>query len=85
MNNQPELFPVASVTKDTPRLAWMKWYGIRILEDKWAEDEEEKWACWTTQDPSHDETDVGMGSTEHDAIAAWAIKHGVRLWNEQGI
>lgn len=79
-----ELFPIASITKLTPRAAWMKKYGLDTFTawDEW--NDKDMWYCWNPiKNDITDDDDIGIGETEHDAICEWAIKNNVRLWNEE--
>lgn len=87
MSHQKEFFDPATVTQDTPRLAWLKLHRIKTLEWQEPEDEDERWCCWSLNDcefPECDE-DATHAATEHNAIAQWAIEAHVRLWNEKSI
>lgn len=76
-----ELFPIASITKLTPRAAWMK-KNCLVLREEWSEwDDKVMWTC--TKDVGGFRSRYGWGETEHDAICEWAIKNNVRLWNEE--
>ena len=89
MNPPGELFDPSSVKQDSPRLAWMKKHGLQTMEDKyWSDDVDwEPWACFSpteTGENDFNEDSVGTGKTEHDSIVDWTVKHGVKLWNEEG-
>lgn len=84
MTAQPEFFDLSTVTKDTPRLAWMKRWQLETYKSKHFEDEDEPWVCWSKFESSHPHDGCATtGETEHDAITKWAIKKGIRLWNEE--
>lgn len=77
-----ELFPIESVTKKSPRLLWMEKYELLTFE--YGEDEEGlPWTAYRQKDIDTDIENYSKGKTEHDAIAEWAIKNKVRLWNEE--
>lgn len=80
-----ELFNPKDVTMDSPKLAWMKKHGIVTDEDKHhtEDSEDDRWYA-ITRHPDGKRI-VGTGATEHDALADWSIKRGVRLWNEEGL
>lgn len=86
-----ELFPVESITADSPRLAWMKRHDIHTYESP-CDCGGEPWSAWTgeLQDAmAHggDNPQAGgyaTGATEEDAICALANARGFRLWNEEG-
>lgn len=82
-----ELFPVADVSHESPRLAWLKRHRVETHHLPLAQiDGDEPWRATTTGRAPHqlgDRLHVGTGETEHDAIADLADLLGVPLWNEE--
>lgn len=80
-----ELFPEEETTKLSPRLQWMKRYGLKI----------EDYDCMQapTMMPLRSvvccmstilrESCPGTGESEQEAIFDWAERNGIRLWNEE--
>lgn len=88
MNETQELFQPAAVASDSPRIAWCRRYRI-IISDMTtqpvaaaavATGEIDRWWCESDklQFPM-----FGSGPTEADAIADFARRNGLRLWNEE--
>jgi hypothetical protein len=79
-----ELFAAKEVEQDSPRLAWRKRHCILAKKSKLL-----PWAAWFARDseigdiPPDDPRRVGHGESEWEAIVDLAIKHGVKLWNEE--
>lgn len=66
---------------DSPRLRWMKKHGV-IVNHMPAVPK----TCNTFWHAASSQTTRdGTGPTEDDAIADWAKRNGVRLWNEESI
>ena len=68
-----ELVNPATVAQDSPRLKWMKSYGLEITP------------CvghLYGQFRCSGGTISAVCPTEDDAIVRWALLKGVRLWNE---
>lgn len=67
-----ELFPIAEVTAESPRLAWLKRHGVKTAQGALG------WSAWRQRDSC-----ACHGDTENDAIADLADLMGVPLWNEE--
>ena len=89
-----ELFPIASVKQDSPRLAWMKRHRVKTKhfpdvqpgdEDEWGNNVWPWIAFDTLCEENLDATDLCGGATEDDAIAKFARRHKLRIWNEETI
>lgn len=86
-----ELFPPESVSMKSPRLEWLERHRL-VLHDFGAGGESpetgmdfKRWVC-RVQEPDFTERDCGAhGDTQEDAIADWARRNGVKLWNEEGV
>ena len=79
-----ELFSAESVTVKSPRLRWMEKYKVQTHRSATVPADEEPWSCWSGElqmSINHDW--IANGTTEDEAITAWAIKNGVRKWNEE--
>ena len=81
-----ELFSVPEVK--SPRLRWIEKHGVEVKPtldwDPDAEDENgDVVHAWYASDDQW--RHKHGGDTENDALAAWAIARGVRLWNEEGL
>ena len=92
MSNQPELFPVETITVYSPRLKWMR--DHRLVTEKLADtpgtespetgDEIPCWVC-RRRLPSgahYRPRDIGGGDTEELACIDWAKNAGVKPWNQ---
>ena len=80
--------PMSVEAIESPRLKWIKKHQINTMLDKHHDKdcEYEPWAAWSADlSEALNEDNLGLGKTEHDAIADWAVKNGVRLWNEEGL
>lgn len=76
-----ELFPAESVSVDSPRLKWMKKYGVQVYDFKSPGESPEtgshkRWAAGTGI------LNYCEGDTELEAISEWAKSHGIALWDE---
>jgi hypothetical protein len=71
-----ELFDIKE--SKSPRLAWLEKHKIATLRGK-----PDSWAAWTIGKPTKVDQIIGYGESEDEAIADWAIKTGMRLWNEE--
>ena len=88
--SEPLLFDVPP--QDSPRLAWMKIYDIHT-QDTGQEGEcpemghdFKRWGCWSgDMGDAMASDEFSEGDTEGEAIADWAKRHGVLLWNEIGL
>lgn len=84
-----ELFDAQMVEGKSPRLRWMEKHNL-VTHDfgEGGESPEtgmeyKRWVC-RVQEPDLTERDCGaQGDTEADAIADWANRNNVRLWNEE--
>lgn len=85
-----ELFPIESMTQDSPRLQWMKRHGVQTHFTSCGPSDDNDWQPWVAAfgDPFQvvnqdgDEA-MGFGHTEDEAIRNLACIHQVRLWNEE--
>lgn len=78
-----EFFTQEEVKGDSPRVAWMKKHDLCTVRSQGVPDDEEPWNCWAGKFSMRDFERLGAtGATEDEAITRWAIKNGVRLWNE---
>lgn len=83
--NEPELFNVPVVK--SPRLKWLEKHGVttRRADHVVSADEEDDFGHrvhqWTASNGVH----MRGGLTENDALAAWALAQGVKMWNEEGL
>lgn len=90
-----ELFPIESVTCDSPRLAWMKRHNLETeripeggpgCESPETGDDIPAWVCRVKkQNPNFStycDREIGGGDTEDEAIQQWALNAGIRLWFE---
>jgi hypothetical protein len=66
------LFPLPE--QKSPRLLWIEKHGV-IMEES-----SERWHAYRMFDGGHY---GGTGKTQDDALADWARKNNVRLWNEE--
>lgn len=79
-----ELFAPDSVSMNSPRLVWLKQHDIHTYKSPCVEEDDEPWSCWAGSFESVSKlSDYETGQTEDEAITKWAVRHGVRLWNEQ--
>ena len=79
-----ELFPAETVTVKSPRLRWMEKHDVKTNEYK--QSTPTPWSAWSGNLMLAINRDmVYFGSTEDDAITAWAKANHVRLWNEESI
>lgn len=80
-----ELFPISAVSKESPKLVWIRRHGIKTNFDDSLELEEHPWSAWQGNlDYAIEADNFGTGETEEDAIVNWARRNEVRLWNEEG-
>ena len=81
-----ELFPPSTVAGESPRLRWIKQYGLTVLPTNqvphWQDDPR---MAYKLEAVSNFSACRGFGDTEDDALADWAHTRGVRLWNEAAI
>lgn len=73
-----ELFPASTVTVESPRLSWIRRHSLTLER---CDHSRLKFCAWSP----FPMTDVSYGVTEDDALADWARRNGVRLWNEEEI
>jgi len=59
----------------SPRLAWLKKYDVQVKEFS---NRSVPWTAWDGQDCF-----MGHGETELDALTAYALNRGIKLWNEE--
>ena len=78
-----ELFTPSTITQDSPRLAWMKRYDVETREV--VEDETGAADGWMATGWNRDRKFAVESASEDEAIAALALRMGVRLWNERGV
>ena len=71
----------------SPRLAWMRKHGVWIRENREINPGDESPETGETIYPfkAFGNQFVGYGNTEDEAIADFAKRAGVRLWNEVGV
>ncbi len=69
---QTDLFPNINDIP-SPKLLWIKDNKISILQNP-----KSPYKPWTAED----DRIIGFGETEEDALCDFAIKKGIRLWNE---
>lgn len=87
-----ELFPVESVTMDSPRLAWMKRHGLCAYHSPALDGAEceftdvpiRPWTCCSASQP----IDIlfgrfGVGNTEEEACLDYAMKEDIPNWTQQ--
>ena len=72
-----DLFP--DCRQDSPRLAWMKRHGVEVVELPVKQDGQYPF-CAGTASLMHA---FGYGDTEDDALADFAKRNGIPLWNEE--
>jgi hypothetical protein len=76
-----ELFEIQEVL--SPRAAWLKRHDVQTLFSAGCDD---PWSAWSGPLAAAVENETfATGLTAEDAVVQWAIKHGVRLWNEERI
>lgn len=80
-----ELFSKEEVSKDSPRLAWLKKHQIVTYFCEHLDPEECPWCAWIGEkdNPPEDPELCGYGLTEGDAIVALCKANGIKLWNEE--
>jgi hypothetical protein len=81
-----ELFHIADIAHDSPRLAWIKRNRVETHHLPLAHVED--MAPWRAtikgkRPPGFGGLHVGLGETEEDAIADLADLLGIPLWNEE--
>lgn len=83
-----ELFPAEQVSKDSPRLAWIKSHNVQTIHNSDVQLGEE---CpesgetlypWCASIGRFNGANGHFGNSEDEAITALAIAKGIRLWNE---
>ena len=77
-----ELFDAQMIEGKSPRMKWLEKHGIKTAE---AFDEFYDEIRWSACRAGQHRLEHGRGITEADAIADWARRNGVRLWNEEGL
>ena len=78
-----ELFDIPPC--ESPRLKWLKKHDVKTLCSGNAEDfDGEPWNAWAgDMGEAISGGEYVTGATEQDAIANWAIRRRVKLWNEE--
>ena len=76
-----ELFKPEMVAGDSPRLKWIKRHQLKTERAFDEYYDEMRWCAWRDLATCFDSE--GSGITEDDAIADWARRNGVKLWNEE--
>lgn len=76
-----ELFPSASVTTVSPRLAWIKKHAIRTYKNQLVDIAVDR--QWIALSVDFGPGIHAYGATEDEALAALATTHGIKLWNEE--
>lgn len=84
-----ELFKPSEVQSESPKLRWMRAHGLEVrdLSDRIPEDCE-PFTCALTADFNNPVSmnplvrHMAYGNTADEAIANYARKHGLKLWNE---
>jgi len=71
-----DLFPDSM--QDSPKVIWMKRHAIQVKDDEIARVEGGKIAFSL----SNPQWETGVGSDEGDAIADFARRNNMKLWNE---
>lgn len=88
--NADELFSHLEVASESPRLKWMRENRVLLHSPPsdmvGTEDDHGDMihAYYATPDSDRgpDKNNIGVGATADEALADFAIKHGLRLWNE---
>lgn len=82
-----ELFPAQEVAGKSPRLKWLENHRLSVWKNAAAEVPCEAWlaAVFEVDGQLPKDSLIGEGHTEADAIADWARRNNVRLWNEEGV
>jgi hypothetical protein len=80
-----ELFDIPE--SKAPRLRWMEKHDIRRHRAD-LDDENLPWSAWFPENEHEsglpmDPEACGYGVTENDAIVDLAVKHKIKLWNEE--
>lgn len=76
-----ELFPASEVESPLPRLRWMRRHNLIVFPYSGENNDfEEEFACM----PQNSHRFV-LGKTPDDAIANWATKMRIPLWNEESL
>ena len=79
-----ELFKPEMVAGDSPRLKWIKRHQLDVwfLAETGIEDDSPCWVCQHKR--GNEVVECGAsGPTEDDALADWARRNRVKLWNEE--
>lgn len=78
-----ELFPPSTVAVESPRLRWMKRNGVCVEScDRVPRHPDDPRMAYDFEATSPSSRCNGLGDTKDEAIADWARRNGVRLWNE---
>lgn len=81
MSDEGMLFGDMPVAK-SPRLKWIERHGMHLepLENESPEyGDGNVWKAWNNH------TQACYGTTQDDALAAWARANGARMWFEEGV
>lgn len=79
-----ELFPVQQVSADSPRLRWLKKWGVQIKDNgQGGEDEGGEWLRFAAI--SEKSRAFGQGNTEDEALQDLALKNRWLMWTEGGV
>ena len=89
--NADELFNSLEVASESPRLQWMRQNGVTLhsppsdmvgMASNYGDTTEAYYAVPTDGLGGFNTKSAGMGATADEALADYAVKHGLRLWNE---
>ncbi len=87
-----ELFDINSVSMDSPRLAWKKKHSVETEKLERAGDEDDngdtipQWVCRIKKlanGARYFPNQIAGGDTEDEALAEYAAKNSIPLWNEE--
>lgn len=80
-----DLFPAEQMAMDSPRLAWVKRYNVRVHHVATCP------APWSAWFPGNEENGLpsepelcGYGQTEEEALRDLGVRNDFPLWNEEG-
>lgn len=90
-----ELFSPEAVASDSPRLRWMKRHQVVMFHApssgawyaglwEWYPTIRTAAEFFLKETGENGASRCGYAETEDDAIADLALKHGLKLWNEEG-
>ena len=83
-----ELFPLAEVMKDSPRIIWLREHNLETVQLR-NPDNSEIWVCRRklpdgfieTPETKWSPNSIGKGATEHESICAFCEASGVTHWS----